>query len=142
MGLPSRRLGALGTDTVLILASPKWASWLYLVHRVGEGKLHRSFSPGVSQGRRGAGGKAVHGAGVGGVLGQEASGLWPTRPPLGSPWFPPGEGSRRENPREKGRLWAQPSERVHKSLSVIWGLSSLACCGKPPPTTLVRVQEG
>ena len=49
MGLPSQRLGALGTDTVLILASPKWASWLYFVHCEGEGELHRSSSPGVSQ---------------------------------------------------------------------------------------------
>lgn len=40
------RLGALGTDTP---ASPKLASWLYFVLSEGEGKLHRSSPPGVSQ---------------------------------------------------------------------------------------------
>ena len=31
------------------LASPKLASWLYFVRSEGEGKLHRSSPPGVSQ---------------------------------------------------------------------------------------------
>lgn len=48
-GLPSQQLGDPSTDTVLILASPGLAQWLYFVRCEGEGDLQHSSFPDGSQ---------------------------------------------------------------------------------------------